>query len=114
MSKTLTGTVVSKKTDKTFIVSTQIRKTHPLYKKQYLVTKRYAVHDDKNAAKTGDKVQIEETRPISATKHHKLLKILEKALIREDQTVEAVTAEEKPDEVKVEQPEKPKVKKAAK
>lgn len=79
MARSLTGMVVSKKTDKTIIVAIETRKTHPLYKKQYTETKRLAVHDEKNQARLGEKVQIVETRPMSATKHFALVKIVAKA-----------------------------------
>ncbi|MGZ6005208.1 MAG: 30S ribosomal protein S17, partial [Candidatus Saccharimonadales bacterium] len=75
-------------------VSVQTRKTHPLYKKQYTSTKRYAAHDEKNEAKVGDKVEIAETKPISATKHFTLTKIVEKAQIKASETVEKVTAKD--------------------
>jgi small subunit ribosomal protein S17 len=79
MSKTITGVVSSKKTDKTIVVTEHVRLTHPLYRKQYTVTKKFMAHDEKNEAKEGDKVIIGETRPLSARKHHKLLKVVEKA-----------------------------------
>ena len=79
MAKILTGVVVSKKTDKTIIVLVETRKTHPIYKKQYTISQRIAAHDETNQAKSGDKVTIVETRPISATKRFKLEKIVAKA-----------------------------------
>jgi small subunit ribosomal protein S17 len=79
MAKTITGVVASKKTDKTIVVTEHVRLTHPLYRKQYTVTKRFMAHDEKNEAAEGDKVIIVETRPISARKHFKLLKVTEKA-----------------------------------
>ncbi len=79
MAKILTGVVVSKKTDKTIIVLVETRKTHPIYKKQYTISQRIAAHDETNQAKTGDKVTIVETRPISATKRFKLENIVAKA-----------------------------------
>lgn len=79
MAKTMTGIVASNKGDKTIIVLVSTRKTHPIYKKQYTMGKRFAAHDEKNEASEGDKVIIEETRPISATKRFKLHKILERA-----------------------------------
>jgi small subunit ribosomal protein S17 len=81
MAKTLNGTVMSDKTDKTIVVRVQTRKTHPIYKKQFTTSKRFMVHDEKNIAKIGDKVSFVETRPISARKHHKLDKILTPAVI---------------------------------
>ena len=84
MAKKFTGIVASDKSNKTIIVSIPVRKTHPLYRKQYTVTNRFAAHDEKNEAKVGDSVEIVETRPISATKRFKLVKVLEKAALNED------------------------------
>lgn len=94
MAKELTGIVASDKANKTIVVSVQRRKTHPLYKKQYTSSKRYQAHDENNEAKTGDKVIITETKPISATKHFVLSKIVEKTQIKSSETVDKVTAEE--------------------
>ncbi|HYH74532.1 MAG TPA: 30S ribosomal protein S17 [Candidatus Saccharimonadales bacterium] len=79
MAKMITGVVSSKKTDKTIVVTEHVRLTHPLYRKQYTVTKKFMAHDENNEAQEGDKVTIVETRPISARKHFKLEKVLEKA-----------------------------------
>lgn len=84
MAKTIIGTVVSDKGNKTIVVNVQTRKTHPLYRKQYTVGKRFMAHDENNEAQVGDKVSITECRPISARKHFKLDTILEKPLLRED------------------------------
>jgi small subunit ribosomal protein S17 len=81
MARTMQGTVVSDKADKTIIVAVQTRKTHPIYKKQYTVTTRFASHDEKNEAKTGDTVQIVETRPISASKRFTLKTIVGRASV---------------------------------
>jgi len=82
MSKTITGVVASKKTDKTIVVTEHVRLTHPLYRKQYTVSKRFMAHDEKNEAQEGDKVVIEECRPLSASKHHRLLRVIEKAGVK--------------------------------
>jgi small subunit ribosomal protein S17 len=79
MAKSITGVVSSDKADKTIVVTVRERKTHPLYRKQYTVSKKFIAHDEKNEAKTGDKVVIAETRPISKRKSHKLESIVEKA-----------------------------------
>lgn len=84
MAKTLTGTVSSDKGDKTIVVTVHTRKTHPLYRKQYSVSKKFMAHDEKNEAKVGDKVEITETRPISARKRFALSRIVEKPALRED------------------------------
>lgn len=84
MAKTIVGIVTSNKTDKTIVVTVQERKTHPLYRKQYTVTKKFMAHDEKNEAQPGDKVAIVETRPISKRKRFALNEIIEKPALRED------------------------------
>lgn len=79
MAKTLTGIVSSDKSDKTITVTVTSRETHPIYGKQYTVTRKYAAHDEKNEAKIGDKVTISETRPISKRKAFKLDAVIEKS-----------------------------------
>ena len=79
MAHTLTGVVSSDKRDKTITVLITSRETHPIYKKQFTVTRKYAAHDEKNEAHEGDRVEIIETRPISRSKTYKLVKILEKS-----------------------------------
>lgn len=79
MAHTLTGTVSSDKRDKTITVMIASRETHPIYKKQYTVTRKYTAHDEKNEATEGDRVEIVEVRPISKTKTFKLVKIVEKS-----------------------------------
>src|ERR1700761_6618726 len=87
MAKPIIGTVSSAKGDKTIVVTVQTRKTHPLYRKQYTVSKKFMAHDEKNEAQVGDKVSIIETRPISSRKHFKLERIIEKPKLREGQIV---------------------------
>lgn len=79
MAKTLVGTVSSDKVDKTIVVTVRTRKTHPIYRKQYTVSKKFIAHDEKNEAKVGDKVAISETRPLSARKRHMLDRVIETA-----------------------------------
>lgn len=64
----LEGVVVSDKNDKTVVVEVERRYTHPLFKKTVRRTKKYHAHDDSNAVKSGDRVQIVETAPISKNK----------------------------------------------
>jgi small subunit ribosomal protein S17 len=80
MAKTLTGIVTSALRDKTITVTVTSRETHPIYKKQYTVSRKYTAHDENNEAHLGDKVVIIETRPISKTKSFKLDKVLEKSV----------------------------------
>ena len=66
--RTLTGVVVSNTNDKTITVVVSTSKKHPLYNKDFTVTKKYRAHDENNEAQIGDTVEIMETRPLSATK----------------------------------------------
>lgn len=79
MAHTLTGVVSSDKRDKTITVLVASRETHPVYKKQFTVTRKYAAHDEKNDAHEGDRVEIVETRPISRTKTYNLVKVVERS-----------------------------------
>lgn len=78
--KVYRGTVVSDKMEKTITVIVETKKTHPLYGKRVKYSKKFKAHDEQNEAKTGDKVEIMETRPLSATKRFRLVKIVEKAV----------------------------------
>lgn len=84
MARTIVGTVSSDKNDKTIVVTVQTRKTHPLYRKQYTVSRKFMAHDEKNEAQIGDKVAIVETKPLSARKRYTLDRIIEKPVLRED------------------------------
>jgi small subunit ribosomal protein S17 len=75
----LQGVVVSDKMDKTVVVAVDRRVTHPLYEKVITRTTKVHVHDAEERCKEGDKVLIQETRPISKTKSWVLLNILEQA-----------------------------------
>ena len=77
--RTLTGVVTSAKRDKTITITVTSRETHPLYGKQYTVSRKYTAHDEKNEAGEGDTVTIIETRPISKTKSFTLQAIVEKS-----------------------------------
>ena len=80
-TRELIGKVVSDKGDKTITVLVENYTTDKLYGKRVKRSKKYAVHDEKNEAKVGDKVRIVETRPLSKNKHYRLVKIIEKAII---------------------------------
>lgn len=95
MAKQIIGTVTSNKGDKTIVVTVHERKTHPLYRKQYTVSKKFMAHDARNEAQPGDKVAILETRPISARKHHTLDRIIEKPVLRADTL--AITKADEPE-----------------
>jgi len=62
--RTITGTVVSTKMDKTVVVSVDSYKSHEKYHKKYTVTKKFYAHDESNACKEGDIVTITESRPL--------------------------------------------------
>jgi len=79
--KVLTGTVVSDKMDKTITVLVETYKNHPLYKKRVKYSKKYKAHDENGVAGIGDTVKIMETRPLSATKHFRLVEVVKKASI---------------------------------
>ena len=79
--KQIIGTVVSDKNDKTIVVKVETRKKHPLYGKLVKVSKKYVAHDEENRAKVGDRVRIQETRPLSKTKRFELIEIVEEAVI---------------------------------
>ena len=72
-AKTLKGVVVSDKMQKTIVVSVTRFVKHPKYGKYYKVSKKYKAHDEENKYKTGDKVEIVETRPISKDKKFKVV-----------------------------------------
>ncbi|MFC5370540.1 30S ribosomal protein S17 [Arcanobacterium bovis] len=73
------GYVVSDKMDKTVVVEVEDRRKHPLYGKVMTRTKRVKAHDENNEVHVGDLVKIMETRPLSATKHFRVVEIIEKA-----------------------------------
>ncbi len=79
LRKTRIGRVVSDKMDKTLVVAIEDNVKHPLYKKIIKRTLRLKAHDENNEAKTGDRVTIMETRPLSKDKRWRLVKILERA-----------------------------------
>lgn len=66
--KTLRGTVVSDKMDKTVVVEVGRFVKHPKYKKFYTISKKYHAHDENNQCKIGDEVEIVEVNPISKKK----------------------------------------------
>jgi small subunit ribosomal protein S17 len=77
--KTRQGYVVSGKMDKTVVVEVEDRVKHPLYGKVIRRSTKIKAHDEANTAGVGDRVLIMETRPLSATKHWRLVEILERA-----------------------------------
>ncbi len=72
------GRVVSNKMNKTIVVAVERLKKHRIYKRTYKVTKKFHVHDENNEGQIGDTVLIEESRPISKTKHWRLVQIVKR------------------------------------
>ena len=83
MRKVRIGSVVATKMDKTAVVQMVWKQRHPLYRKQMRRVARYYVHDPENLCALGDLVRIEETRPISKTKHWRLLEIIRRRQVAE-------------------------------
>jgi len=79
--KEFIGTVVSDKMDKTVVVLVETMVRHPLYEKFVRRRKKYMAHDENNECRIGDKVLIEETRPLSRRKRLRVKKILERAKV---------------------------------
>ena len=79
--KVYQGHVVSDKMDKTIVVSVDTYKSAPIYGKRVKYSKKFYAHDENNEAHTGDTVQIMETRPLSAKKRFRLVKVVKKAVI---------------------------------
>ncbi|CEJ42709.1 30S ribosomal protein S17 [Umezakia ovalisporum] len=70
------GLVVSDKMQKTVVVAVENRSPHPKYGKIIVQTRRYKVHDEESKCKVGDRVRIQETRPLSKTKRWQVKEIL--------------------------------------
>jgi small subunit ribosomal protein S17 len=82
------GRVISDKMDKTVVVSVEVAKHHPLYRKVIKENVKYKVHDEKKESKTGDIVRIIETRPISKEKRWRLAEVITKSEVVEVQPKE--------------------------
>ena len=78
LRKTRVGRVVSDKMDKTVVVAIVDNVKHPLYKKIVKRTVRLKAHDENNACKVGDRVEVMETRPLSKDKRWRVVEIIEK------------------------------------
>jgi small subunit ribosomal protein S17 len=99
--KTKVGRVVSDKMDKTIVVSVERLARHPLYKRVVRLTTKFKAHDEANDAHVGDTVLIEESRPLSATKRWRLVRVVQRAgehglpgevVVDEAETSEAIHA----------------------
>ena len=82
LRKTMIGTVVSDKMDKTVVVAVEDSYAHPIYKKTVKRTYKLKAHDEENACKNGDKVLVMETKPLSKDKRWRVVEIVEKAVIK--------------------------------
>ncbi len=128
--KTKTGRVVSDRMDKTIVVSVERLARHRLYKRVVRLTTKFKAHDEANEAHIGDTVLIEESRPLSATKRWRLVRIVARAgdhgtvaeLVGEEEAVseaihaaahpgraraDAAASESAPDEAAGEAPDEP-------
>jgi len=90
--KTKVGRVVSDKSNKTIVVSVERLTRHRLYKRVMKASTKFAAHDERNEAKIGDTVLIEESRPLSATKRWRLVSVLSRA--GEERAAETIVSEE--------------------
>ncbi len=79
IQKTKIGVVTSDKMDKSRVVRVERQIKHPLYKKYIRRSSKFMAHDETNDTKMGDKVRIIESRPLSARKRWKIIKVLERA-----------------------------------
>jgi small subunit ribosomal protein S17 len=74
--KELVGKVVSDKMQKTVVVAVENHVNHPKYEKQTVVTRKFKAHDEDNKCKVGDRVRIQECRPMSKDKHFQVVAVL--------------------------------------
>lgn len=77
--KSITGVVSSNKMDKTITVMVERRIKHPFYGKFIKKSRKFMAHDENNDCQIGDKVLIEETRPLSKNKRWRLIEVIERA-----------------------------------
>lgn len=89
MARTIQGVVSSDKPNKTIVIAVTVRKTHPIYKKQYSETTKYMAHDENNDARTGDLVIAKEIRPVSSRKSWALVEIVRKGSIAMQEAAKA-------------------------
>ena len=112
MRKVRVGSVVGTRMDRTAVVEMVWKQRHRLYRKQMRRVARFYIHDPENQCQVGDTVRIQETRPISKTKHWRLLEILQRRQVAEVRPIEleidletAIAAADETAEVTVEEPE---------
>ena len=88
MRKVRVGSVVSTRMDKTAVVEMVWKQRHRVYRKQMRRVTRFYVHDPEGQCRIGDTVRIQETRPISRTKHWRLLDILSRRAVADVRAIE--------------------------
>ena len=87
------GQVVSTKMAKTIVVETEMKKSHPLYRRVVAKRKKFYAHDENNTARVGDYVEIEETRPMSKLKRWRLKNVIQRAkLVAGEEAIDSKTA----------------------
>ncbi len=77
--KTRVGTVVSDRMSKTVVIKVDRMAKHPLYGKPVLRSKKFMAHDEEETCRIGDRIRIEETRPLSRHKRWRVVEIIERA-----------------------------------
>ena len=82
LRKTMHGTVVSNKMDKTVVVAVETSVKDKVYKKVVKRTYKLKAHDEENACQIGDKVKVMETRPLSKDKRWRVVEVVEKAIVK--------------------------------
>ena len=88
MRKVRVGSVVGTRMDKTAVVEMVWKQRHPIYQKQMRRVARFYVHDPESQCQIGDTIRIQETRPVSKTKHWRLLEILQRRQVAEVRPIE--------------------------
>ena len=91
MRKDRVGVVVGTSMDRTAVVEMVWKQRHRVYRKQMRRISRFYVHDPENSCRIGDTVRIEETRPISKTKHRRLMEIIQRRQLADVQPIELET-----------------------
>ncbi len=80
LRKTMIGTVISDKMDKTVVVAVETSVAHPIYNKTVKKTYKLKAHDEENVCQAGDKVKVMETRPLSKDKRYRVVEVVEKSI----------------------------------
>ena len=85
---TKVGQVVSTKMNKTIVVTVELKKAHPLYRRVISRSKKFYAHDGENQALVGDVVRIEETRPMSKLKRWRLVEVVRRSALAAQEDAE--------------------------